>query len=251
MPRAARPTSAGTTRRPRLAERRRDERAWAVDVYSRRVRRRAAAAAGRAARCSPRLAARYRLAILSNWPLAATIDRYARRPAGRRHLRARSSCRSGSARSSRTRRSSRRRAAALGDPPPAAILHVGDDWAADVVGAKPAGWRAAYLGTGRHDSPLPGQRRATTRSTRTWSWTSSSGDLERRCEAAPATGRTGAPSVDSLAMEARDRIANLGAAGRAGGGVDRRRASSSRPATRTGTRWPATSARSRSGSPSA
>ena len=26
-----------------------------------------------------------------------------------------------------------------------AILHVGDDWAADVVGAKRAGWRAAWL----------------------------------------------------------------------------------------------------------
>ena len=32
---------------------------------------------------------------------------------------------------------------ALGDPEPAEILHVGDDWAADVVGAKRAGWRAA------------------------------------------------------------------------------------------------------------
>ena len=38
-----------------------------------------------------------------------------------------------------------RRAAALGRPAPDAILHVGDDWAADVVGAKAAGWRAAYL----------------------------------------------------------------------------------------------------------
>ena len=30
-----------------------------------------------------------------------------------------------------------------------AILHVGDDWAADVVGASQAGWRAAYLRVGR------------------------------------------------------------------------------------------------------
>ena len=49
--------------------------------------------------------------------------------------------------------------AALGDPDPAAILHVGDDWAADVVGAKRAGWRAAWLAERPVDSPLPGSRR--------------------------------------------------------------------------------------------
>jgi FMN phosphatase YigB (HAD superfamily) len=48
---------------------------------------------------------------------------------------------------------------ALGDPPAAAILHVGDDWAADVVGAKRVGWRAAYLANRPHDSPLPGSER--------------------------------------------------------------------------------------------
>jgi putative hydrolase of the HAD superfamily len=49
--------------------------------------------------------------------------------------------------------------AALGDPAPAAILHVGDDWVADVVGAKRAGWRAAWLDARPHDSPLPGSSR--------------------------------------------------------------------------------------------
>ena len=34
------------------------------------------------------------------------------------------------------------------------MLHVGDDWAADVVGAKRAGWRAAYL-----DAPARRTRR--------------------------------------------------------------------------------------------
>ena len=48
---------------------------------------------------------------------------------------------------------------ALGSPPPGAILHVGDDWAADVVGAKRAGWRAAYLSSRPADSPLPGSER--------------------------------------------------------------------------------------------
>jgi putative hydrolase of the HAD superfamily len=35
------------------------------------------------------------------------------------------------------------------------ILHVGGDWAADIVGAKGAGWRAAYLRRRPEDSPLP------------------------------------------------------------------------------------------------
>jgi putative hydrolase of the HAD superfamily len=51
--------------------------------------------------------------------------------------------------------------AALGDPAPASILHVGDDWAADVVGAKRAGWRAGYLAVRPDDSPLPGSVRDT------------------------------------------------------------------------------------------
>jgi putative hydrolase of the HAD superfamily len=49
--------------------------------------------------------------------------------------------------------------AALGEPRPGEILHVGDDWAADVVGAKAAGWRAAYLHDRPGDSPLPGSER--------------------------------------------------------------------------------------------
>jgi len=49
--------------------------------------------------------------------------------------------------------------AALGDPEPGEILHVGDDWAADVVGAKRAGWRAAFVLSRPGDSPLPGSER--------------------------------------------------------------------------------------------
>ena len=48
---------------------------------------------------------------------------------------------------------------ALGDPPPDAILHVGDDWAADVVGAARAGWRVAYVDRRPADSPLPSSER--------------------------------------------------------------------------------------------
>ena len=47
----------------------------------------------------------------------------------------------------------------MGSPDPEAILHVGDDWAADVVGAKRAGWRAAWLAARPDDSPLPGSVR--------------------------------------------------------------------------------------------
>jgi FMN phosphatase YigB (HAD superfamily) len=47
----------------------------------------------------------------------------------------------------------------LGSPALETILHVGDDWAADVVGAKRAGWRAAWLATRPDDSPLPGSER--------------------------------------------------------------------------------------------
>ena len=49
--------------------------------------------------------------------------------------------------------------AALGGPPPDRILHVGDDWAADVVGARAAGWRVAYLLVRPADSPLPDSER--------------------------------------------------------------------------------------------
>jgi FMN hydrolase / 5-amino-6-(5-phospho-D-ribitylamino)uracil phosphatase len=51
---------------------------------------------------------------------------------------------------------------ALGGPAADRVLHVGDDWAADVVGAKRAGWRAAYLDARPHDSPLPGSFRDAT-----------------------------------------------------------------------------------------
>jgi putative hydrolase of the HAD superfamily len=48
---------------------------------------------------------------------------------------------------------------ALGDVDPAAILHVGDDWAADVAGAAAAGWRTAWLSDGPADTPLPTSER--------------------------------------------------------------------------------------------
>jgi HAD superfamily hydrolase (TIGR01509 family) len=104
------------------------------------------------------LAARYRVAILSNWPLAATIDRYVEARGWAPLLAAVVvSQRVGTIKPHPAIFQAAR--SALGDPAPASILHVGDDWAADVVGAKRAGWLAGYLAVRPGDSPLPGSER--------------------------------------------------------------------------------------------
>ena len=97
-----------------------------------------AAAAGRGDAARPPRARATGLAILSNWPLAATIDRYAEAagwtpsPARDRRLAAGRDDQAPPG-DLRGRRGGARRPAAR------AILHVGDDWAADVVGAKAGG----------------------------------------------------------------------------------------------------------------
>ena len=127
--------------------------AWAVESYS-------AAFVGamppdpRAMAVIEALAARYRVAILSNWPLAATIDCYADAAGWTPHLAAIVvSQRVGTIKPHPGIFAAAR--AALGDPAPWAIVHVGDDWAADVVGAKGVGWHAAWLVSRPEDSPLP------------------------------------------------------------------------------------------------
>jgi FMN phosphatase YigB (HAD superfamily) len=106
-----------------------------------------------------RLAPEYRLGILSNWPLAATIDRYAEAAGWLPHLAAIVvSERVGAIKPHPA--IFRAAEVALGGArelplDPGSILHVGDDWAADVVGATAAGWRAAYLRRRPDDSPLP------------------------------------------------------------------------------------------------
>ena len=95
-----------------------------------------------------------RLAILSNWPLAATIDRYAEANGWCNELDAIVvSERVGVIKPHPAIFTAAR--AALGNPEPAAILHVGDDWTGDVVGATNAGWRTAWLPERPEDSPLP------------------------------------------------------------------------------------------------
>jgi len=103
-----------------------------------------------------RLAGRFVLGVLSNWPLASTIDAYVDAAGWRPFLRAVVvSQRVGSIKPDP--RIFRAAETVLGSTG-TAILHVGDDWAADVVGAKHAGWRAAYLRDRQTGSPLPGSR---------------------------------------------------------------------------------------------
>src|SRR4051794_10062478 len=95
-----------------------------------------------------------RLAILSNWPLAATIDRYAEARGWMTALRAIVvSQRVGVIKPHPAIFAAAR--SALGEPEPASILHVGDDWAADVAGAAAAGWRTAWVSERPADTPLP------------------------------------------------------------------------------------------------
>jgi HAD superfamily hydrolase (TIGR01509 family) len=100
-----------------------------------------------------RLATRLTLGICSNWPLAATIDRFVENAGWRPHLKAIVvSQRVGAIKPDP--RMFAATEAALGMEP-GVILHVGDDWTADIVGARRAGWLAAYLTSRPADSPLP------------------------------------------------------------------------------------------------
>jgi HAD superfamily hydrolase (TIGR01549 family) len=101
-----------------------------------------------------RLARRYKLGILSNWPLALAIDRYVEAAGWSRHLRAVVvSHRVGFVKP----RPEIFEAAAreLGVESGPAILHVGDDGGADVMGAQRLGWRTAWVRIKPEDSPLP------------------------------------------------------------------------------------------------
>jgi FMN phosphatase YigB (HAD superfamily) len=130
---------------------------WAVDVYSRAFVE-ALPAPPAVGPLLARLAGSYQLAILSNWPLAATIDRYVDAAGWAPYLTAVViSQRVGTIKPHPAIFAAA--AATLGDPPAGTILHVGDDWAADVVGAAGVGWRTAYLDARPADSPLPSSHR--------------------------------------------------------------------------------------------
>ncbi len=108
-----------------------------------------------------RLATERTLAILSNWPLAATIDRYVEASGWSPSLSAIVvSQRVGTIKPHPAIFAAARDA--LGGIAPGAILHVGDDWAADVVGAAAVGWRTAWLAGRPDDTPLPTSERDAT-----------------------------------------------------------------------------------------
>ena len=99
----------------------------------------------------------FRVAILSNWPLAATIDRFVEAAGWMSDLSAIFvSERIGTI---KPHAAIFAHAAASLGLEPAAILHVGDDWAADVTGAAAAGWHSAYLVGHQVDRPLPTSER--------------------------------------------------------------------------------------------
>ncbi len=136
-----------------------DELAFAVDAYSRSFVE-AMPPPPTVGRLLERLARARRIAVLSNWPLAVTIDRYVEAAGWSPWLAAIVvSQRVGAIKPHPA--IFRAAEGILGVAPEerATILHVGDDWAADVVGAKRAGWRAAYLVARPEDSPLPESER--------------------------------------------------------------------------------------------
>ena len=95
----------------------------------------------------------FRLAVLSNWPLAATIDRFVAAQGWSQLFDAIVvSQRVGTI---KPHPAIFRAAAGLVGVAGDRILHVGDDWAADVAGAREAGWHAAYLRNRQADTPLP------------------------------------------------------------------------------------------------
>jgi putative hydrolase of the HAD superfamily len=132
-----------------------EELAFAIDVYSRSFVE-ALPPPPNVGPILERLADRWRLGILSNWPLAATIDRYVEAAGWASSVSVvvvsqRVGVIKPHPRIFRVAASAMGLAAGDGR----SILHVGDDWAADVVGAHDAGWRTAYLVARPEDSPLP------------------------------------------------------------------------------------------------
>lgn len=132
-----------------------------IDVYARAFIDRMAPVED-ATETLERLSARgFALAILSNWPLAVAIDRYVDAHGWKPYLRAVVvSERVGTIKPHpaifRAAEGALGLAAVGGtDVADRPILHVGDDWAADVVGAFRAGWRSAYLRNRQSGSPLP------------------------------------------------------------------------------------------------
>ena len=101
-----------------------------------------------------RLAGRFRLGIVSNWPLAVAIERFVEAAGWSTHLRAVVvSQRVGAIKPLPAIFEAAARD--LGLPSGPSILHVGDDAGADVAGAHGVGWLAALVRFKPLGSPLP------------------------------------------------------------------------------------------------
>jgi HAD superfamily hydrolase (TIGR01509 family) len=101
-----------------------------------------------------RLARSRPLAVVSNWPLALSVERFLVAAGWRRHLTAVViSQRVGVIKPHSLIFAVA--AAELGVASGPAILHVGDDIGADVVGAQRLGWKTAWVRLKPEDSPLP------------------------------------------------------------------------------------------------
>jgi HAD superfamily hydrolase (TIGR01509 family) len=101
-----------------------------------------------------RLATRFRLGLLSNWPLGDALDRYLERAGWAASFAAVTvSQRVGAIKPHAAIFEAA--AAGLGVASGPGILHVGDDAGADVAGAAALGWRTALVRSRPADSPLP------------------------------------------------------------------------------------------------
>ena len=133
--------------------------AWTLDRYRDRWVARIAVDPG-VTDVLRRLAEHRRLAILSNWPHAATLRAQVDAAGWSPYLTAVVvSSEVGAIKPAPEM--FRAAETALGWPhaPAGSLLHVGDDRRADVVGARRAGWRAAWLRRDNPGSPLPGAGR--------------------------------------------------------------------------------------------
>lgn len=101
-----------------------------------------------------RMARRYRLAVVSNWPLTLSVERFLERARWRRYLTAVViSHRVGAIKPRPLIFEIAARELAVASGP--RIIHVGDDTGADVAGAQAMGWRTAWVREKPADSPLP------------------------------------------------------------------------------------------------
>ena len=101
-----------------------------------------------------RLSRRYRLAVTSNWPLTLAVERFMGQAGWAPHLSAIVVSHSVGA-IKPARHIFEVAARRLGVPSGPAILHVGDDPGADIVGAAALGWRTAWVRAKPEDSTLP------------------------------------------------------------------------------------------------